>query len=167
MNSSGNDNHPHEDDVLNLNNLVAGRNEDAPLNPQGPIHIGTYVGRVWQDKNDYSLMTIRQRKNEAISFFQDRFQTEFNLVPGANQKIEVIAFIEGLRMSKFKESLMKKNTSSLEEVNERANKYIRIEKAEKRAEKEQGKRPVEESHRRSPNPKRRSALDRIRTPNRG
>ncbi|GAA0174936.1 hypothetical protein LIER_28215 [Lithospermum erythrorhizon] len=112
-------------------------------------------------------MIIKQRENEAISSFEDRFQTEFNLIPGADQKIVVIAFIEGLRMRKFKESLLKKKPSSLEEVNERAYKYIRIEEAEKRAEKGREKRPVEESRQRSPDPKRRSAFNKIKVPDRG
>ncbi|GAA0154429.1 hypothetical protein LIER_12414 [Lithospermum erythrorhizon] len=92
---------------------------------------------------------------------------EFNLVPRTNQKIAVIDFIEGLRTSKFKESLLKKRPLSLEEVNKRAYKYIRIEEASKRDEKRRGKRPMEEPRRRSPEPKRRSALDRIREPDRG
>ncbi|GAA0173141.1 hypothetical protein LIER_26818 [Lithospermum erythrorhizon] len=37
MNSNGNDN----DGALNLNNPAPGRNEDAPLNPQEPVHIGS------------------------------------------------------------------------------------------------------------------------------
>ncbi|GAA0156717.1 hypothetical protein LIER_14142 [Lithospermum erythrorhizon] len=41
----------------------------------------TYVGMVRQNKDEHSLMTTRQKQNEAISSFQDRFQTEFNLVP--------------------------------------------------------------------------------------
>ncbi|GAA0141157.1 hypothetical protein LIER_35342 [Lithospermum erythrorhizon] len=68
---------------------------------------------------------------------------------GADQRIAVIAFIEGLRMSKFKESLMKK-------------KQIWIEDSEKRPEKGRGKRPMEEARRRSPEPKSWSVLDRIR-----
>ncbi|GAA0159114.1 hypothetical protein LIER_15972 [Lithospermum erythrorhizon] len=36
MNSNGNDNHPQENDTLNLNNPHGGRNEDAQLNPQEP-----------------------------------------------------------------------------------------------------------------------------------
>ncbi|GAA0147907.1 hypothetical protein LIER_36607 [Lithospermum erythrorhizon] len=67
-------------------------------------------------------------------------------------------------MRKFKESLLNRRPSRLEDVNERAYKYIRIEEAEKRVEKGQGKPPVEESRRRSPDPKRRSALDGIRAP---
>ncbi|GAA0153151.1 hypothetical protein LIER_11463 [Lithospermum erythrorhizon] len=69
-------------------------------------------------------------------------------------------------MSKFKESLLKKRPSSLEEVDERAYKYIWIDEGEKRAEKGRGKYLVEESRRRSPDPKRRNALDRIRVPDR-
>ncbi|GAA0166922.1 hypothetical protein LIER_21972 [Lithospermum erythrorhizon] len=41
MNANGIDNRPPGDDALNLNNLVAGRNDDALLNPQEPIHIGS------------------------------------------------------------------------------------------------------------------------------
>ncbi|GAA0154773.1 hypothetical protein LIER_12660 [Lithospermum erythrorhizon] len=106
-------------------------------------------------------MTIKQNENEAISSFQDRFQTDFNLVPGTDQKIAVIAFIEGLMMSRFKESILKRKPLILEEVNEHAYKYIWIEEVEKRDEKGRGKHPMEEAHRRSPEPKIRSALDRI------
>ncbi|GAA0185508.1 hypothetical protein LIER_32796 [Lithospermum erythrorhizon] len=68
---------------------------------------------------------------------------EFNLVPGVDQKIDVKAFIEGLRFSKFNGYLLKKRPSSLEEINERAYKYIRIEETNKRAEKGSGKQPME------------------------
>ncbi|GAA0166972.1 hypothetical protein LIER_40286 [Lithospermum erythrorhizon] len=126
----------------------------------------TYVGSVRQDKHEHSLKTIKQRENEAISSFQDKFPTEFNLVLGADRKIAVITFVEGLKMSTFKKSLLKKRPSSLEDFNERAYKYIWIEETEKRAEKGRGKRPMEDTCRRRPEPKRRNALDRIPTPNR-
>ncbi|GAA0145326.1 hypothetical protein LIER_05547 [Lithospermum erythrorhizon] len=63
-------------------------------------------------------------------------QTELNLVPRTDQKIEIIAFIEGLRMRKFNESFMKKRSSRLEEVKEWAYKYIQIEEARKRQRKD-------------------------------
>ncbi|GAA0154163.1 hypothetical protein LIER_12226 [Lithospermum erythrorhizon] len=91
---------------------------------------------------------------------------EFNVILGANPKIVVIAFVEGLRLSKFKESLLKRKSQDLEEVNEWAYKYIRIEEIDKRAEKGRGKRPIDSHGRRSPELKRRSALDRIRAPDR-
>ncbi|GAA0185972.1 hypothetical protein LIER_33260 [Lithospermum erythrorhizon] len=112
----------------------------------------TYVARVRQNKDEHSLMTIRQRKTESIASFQEQFQTDFGLIPGANQKIAVIAFVEGLRMCKFKGSLLKRQPQDLEEVNERAYKYIRTEEAEKRAEKTKGKRPMEEHRWKSPEP---------------
>ncbi|GAA0164633.1 hypothetical protein LIER_20225 [Lithospermum erythrorhizon] len=52
----------------------------------------TYEGRFEQDKDELSLMTIRQRENEAISLFPDRFQMEFNLV---NQRTYKYIRIEG------------------------------------------------------------------------
>ncbi|GAA0170368.1 hypothetical protein LIER_40943 [Lithospermum erythrorhizon] len=67
-------------------------------------------------------------------------------------------------MGKFKESLLKRRPHDLEEVNERAYKYIRIEEVENMAEKGCGKRPIEDNHRHSPEPKRQSALDWIRAP---
>ncbi|GAA0177834.1 hypothetical protein LIER_29758 [Lithospermum erythrorhizon] len=90
-------------------------------------------------------------ENEAILSFQDRFQKEFNHVPRVDQMIVVIAFIEGLRMSNFKESLLKKRHVSLKKVNERAYKYIQIEEAAKKDEKGRSKRLMEENHRRSLN----------------
>ncbi|GAA0163858.1 hypothetical protein LIER_19629 [Lithospermum erythrorhizon] len=109
-------------------------------------------------------MTIKQRETELIASFQERFQTEFNLIHGVNKKIVVIAFVEGLRLKKFKELLLKRNPQDLEEVNERAYKYIQIEEAEKQAQKGRRKRPVDNNRRRSPEPKRRSTLDRIWAP---
>ncbi|GAA0146297.1 hypothetical protein LIER_06288 [Lithospermum erythrorhizon] len=70
-------------------------------------------------------------------------------------------------MSKFKESLLKKRRLSLEEVNERAYKCIRIEEATKRYEKGRGKCSMEETRQRSPKPKRRIALDMIQAPDKG
>ncbi|GAA0173871.1 hypothetical protein LIER_27384 [Lithospermum erythrorhizon] len=70
-------------------------------------------------------------------------------------------------MSKFKEYLLKKKPLRMEVVNERDYKYIWIEKAEKISEKGRGKRPTEVSRRRSPDRRRRSALDKIQAPNRG
>ncbi|GAA0164765.1 hypothetical protein LIER_20321 [Lithospermum erythrorhizon] len=68
-------------------------------------------------------------------------------------------------MSKFKESLLKKNPLSLEEVNKRAYKYIHLDEADKRADKGWGKRQMEEAHLRSPEQKKAEhALDRIRAP---
>ncbi|GAA0155033.1 hypothetical protein LIER_12856 [Lithospermum erythrorhizon] len=128
--------------------------------------IWTYVGRVRQDKDEHSVMTIKQRETQSITSFQERFQTEFNLTLRANQKIVVIAFVEGLRLSKFKESLLKRQSQDLEEVNELAYKYIWIEEADKSADKGRGKRPVDDNRHRSPQPKRQSALDRIRAPDR-
>ncbi|GAA0156314.1 hypothetical protein LIER_38252 [Lithospermum erythrorhizon] len=122
----------------------------------------TYVGMVQQDKDEHSVMTIRQRENELIASFQERFQMEFNLIPGANQKIAVISFVEGLRMCKFKESLFKRHPQNLEELNERAYKYIWIEEAEKSVGKDKAKRQTEEHRRKSLEPRRRSALDMIR-----
>ncbi|GAA0141498.1 hypothetical protein LIER_02630 [Lithospermum erythrorhizon] len=70
-------------------------------------------------------------------------------------------------MGKFKESLLKRNPLCLAEVNELAYKYILIKEAEKRDEKGRVKRSMEKTRRRSPEPKRRSALDRIGAPDKG
>ncbi|GAA0139962.1 hypothetical protein LIER_35170 [Lithospermum erythrorhizon] len=92
--------------------------------------------------------------------FPDRVQPRSK----GDQKIAIIAFVEGLRMRKFKESHLKKRPQDLEEVNEREYKYNLIEEVEKRDEKGRGKRPLEDDRRRIPEPKRWSALDRIRAP---
>ncbi|GAA0141172.1 hypothetical protein LIER_35344 [Lithospermum erythrorhizon] len=210
MNLNRDNDHPQGSDALNPNNPAARQPEDATLNVQGPVNIGSGrslpeegslhtlgVGKVdtkthgancwgtktelarlapfWpdiksatipvgvkfpsfakftgksnpeehivefhshmsfyhrynKDKDEHYLMSIRQRVNEAISSFQDLLQTKFNLVLEADQKIALIAFIEGLRMSQFILSLLKKKPSSLEEVNESAYKYIWIEYADK------------------------------------
>ncbi|GAA0161071.1 hypothetical protein LIER_17475 [Lithospermum erythrorhizon] len=115
---------------------------------------------------DY-VWTNQHRENESISSFQERFQTEFNLFSGVDKTIVVTTFMEGLKMGNLKESLLNRKTLNLEEVNERAYKYIRIEEAEKMVEKGHGKRPMEETRRRSPMPKTRSGLDRIQAPDRG
>ncbi|GAA0175245.1 hypothetical protein LIER_41875 [Lithospermum erythrorhizon] len=97
MNPNGDDNHPQREDFLNLNNPAARRPEDAPPNAYGPIHNG--FGRTLPDG-------------------------EFTPLGGGREKPlrigSVIAFVEGLGMSKFKEPLLKKRSSSLKEVNERA-----------------------------------------------
>ncbi|GAA0164755.1 hypothetical protein LIER_20313 [Lithospermum erythrorhizon] len=72
-------------------------------------------------------LTRRGNNTELAGLAPFSHEMEINLVPRANQKIAVIALIEEVRMSKFKESLLKKSPMSLEEVNKRAYKYIRIE----------------------------------------
>ncbi|GAA0142008.1 hypothetical protein LIER_35496 [Lithospermum erythrorhizon] len=121
---------------------------------------------VRQEKDEHALMTIKQRETESIVSLQEHFQTEFNLTPGEDQKIDVIAFVEGWRICKFKESLLKRPPQDLEEVKELAYKYIQIEEAEKRAKKGHKKCTVEDNRRQSPDPKRRSTLDMIRVPDR-
>ncbi|GAA0162059.1 hypothetical protein LIER_43594 [Lithospermum erythrorhizon] len=93
--------------------------------------------------------------------------TEFYLVPRADQKITVVTFIDQLRMGKFKKSLLKKRSTSLEEANLCFYKYIQIKEMAKKNEKGRGKHPMDETRQRSPKPKRRSPLDKIRAPDRG
>ncbi|GAA0152183.1 hypothetical protein LIER_10726 [Lithospermum erythrorhizon] len=144
MNPNEDNDHPQGSDGINLNNPTDKQPEDAPPNAQGPIPTGV----IGQLNEQFPHLMV---ETPAVSSFvqEDWEETyththpvpngiQFNLVPGANQKIAVIDFIEGLRMRRFKESLLKKRPSSLEEVNERAYKYIRTEEAEKTAERECG-----------------------------
>ncbi|GAA0142869.1 hypothetical protein LIER_42741 [Lithospermum erythrorhizon] len=108
--------------------------------------IRAYVGRVRQDKDEHSLVTIKQGENESISSFQYWFKKEFNLILGADQKIAVITFVEGLKKGKFKEMLLNWKPLNMEEVNELAYKYIQIKVVDKMAKKGRGKRPMEETH---------------------
>ncbi|GAA0151748.1 hypothetical protein LIER_10402 [Lithospermum erythrorhizon] len=118
------------------------------------LHLrGTQESVHRKDKDEHYLMTIKQRETESIASFQEWFQTKFNLILGANPKIAVIAFVEGLRLSKFKESLLMRRPQDLEEVNEWSYKYIRIEDAEKKTEKGCGKLPVEDKRREAPSPR--------------
>ncbi|GAA0159212.1 hypothetical protein LIER_16042 [Lithospermum erythrorhizon] len=98
---------------------------------------------------------------------QGQFNIGIQSRTGGGQKISVIAFLELSKKGNFKESLLKRKPLNLAEVNEQAYKYIQIEDAEKRADKRRGKRPMEETRRRSPEPKRRSTLDRIRALDKG
>ncbi|GAA0163105.1 hypothetical protein LIER_19057 [Lithospermum erythrorhizon] len=108
-----------------------------------------------------------QRQTDALSaklVGHVRRGTSTNLADGiqpcsrAHQKMAITAFVEGLRLGKFKESLLKRKPLNLEEVNERAYNYIWIEEVEKRARKGRGNRPMEDTRRRSPEPMRRSAF---------
>ncbi|XP_045810471.1 uncharacterized protein LOC123904913 [Trifolium pratense] len=81
-----------------------------------------------------SLFSIRQSHNESLRSYLARFSEATIKVSNPNQEMFVAAFHNGLRAGHFNESLAQKPASSMQEVNKRAECYIKGEEsnAEKR-----------------------------------
>ncbi|MCH86943.1 gag-pol polyprotein [Trifolium medium] len=81
-----------------------------------------------------SLFSIRQNHGESLRSFLARFSEATIKVSNPNQEMFVAAFHNGLRAGHFNESLAQKPASSMQEVNKRAECYIKGEEsnAEKR-----------------------------------
>ena len=67
-------------------------------------------------------MSIKQRKDETLRSYISRFNT--SSIDEANDKILVVAFINGMRKGKFLFSLYKNDSKTISEVLYRATKYM-------------------------------------------
>ncbi|CAJ2667557.1 unnamed protein product, partial [Trifolium pratense] len=81
-----------------------------------------------------SLFSIRQNHGESLRSFLARFSEATIKVSNPNQEMFVAAFHNGLKAGHFNESLAQKPASSMQEINKRAECYIKGEEsnAEKR-----------------------------------
>ena len=75
------------------------------------------------------LMNIKQREDETLRSYITRFNKEALSINGANDKILVVAFTNGLRKGKFLFSLYKNDPKTMSDVLYRATKYMNMEDA--------------------------------------
>ena len=74
-------------------------------------------------------MNIKQREDETLRSYITRFNKEALLIDEANDKILVVAFMNGLWKGKFLFSLYKNNPKTMSDVLYRATKYMNAEDA--------------------------------------
>ncbi|KAL0434459.1 UNVERIFIED_CONTAM: hypothetical protein Slati_2780200 [Sesamum latifolium] len=81
-------------------------------------------------KTELSLFAIRQKDNESLKEYMQRFNTAASEVPSATQEVKASAFSQGLLDGDFFKSLVKKPVSKFDALLARAVKYINMEDAQ-------------------------------------
>ncbi|KAL0445523.1 UNVERIFIED_CONTAM: hypothetical protein Slati_1680200, partial [Sesamum latifolium] len=81
-------------------------------------------------KTELSLFAIRQKHNEPLKEYLQRFNAAALEVPSATQEVKASAFSQGLLDGDFFKSLAKKPVSKFDALLPRAAKYINMEDAQ-------------------------------------
>ncbi|KAL0453710.1 UNVERIFIED_CONTAM: hypothetical protein Slati_1349100 [Sesamum latifolium] len=81
-------------------------------------------------KTELSLFAVRQKEDEPLKEYLQRFNTAALEVPAATQEVKASAFSQGLLDGNFFKSLAKKSVSKFDALLARAVKYINIEEAQ-------------------------------------
>ncbi|KAL0411840.1 UNVERIFIED_CONTAM: hypothetical protein Slati_3773700 [Sesamum latifolium] len=84
--------------------------------------------RLW--KTELSLFVVRQKDNEPLKEYLQRFNTAALEVPSATQEVKASAFLQRLLDGDFFKSLGKKSVSKFDALLARAAKYINMEDAQ-------------------------------------
>ncbi|GAA0184426.1 hypothetical protein LIER_31714 [Lithospermum erythrorhizon] len=82
MNSSGNNDHPQQNDALNLNNTAPGQNDDAPPNVQEPINIAPVVLEELRAR----LPSVRKDHPAISSYVREEMERTYTHTPPDEQK---------------------------------------------------------------------------------
>ncbi|KAL0360883.1 UNVERIFIED_CONTAM: hypothetical protein Sradi_3772800 [Sesamum radiatum] len=89
-------------------------------------------------KTELSLFTMRQKDNELLKEYLQRFNTSTLEVPSATQDVKASAFSQGFLNGDFFKSLAKKPVSKFDGLLARAAKYINMEDAQAAKKKSRG-----------------------------
>ena len=91
--------------------------------------IGQFISGKTHKKSSASLMSIEQGKNESLRTYIDRFTKEALKVPDLDEKVAMIALQQGTTDVYFKMSLAKHAPQDMNQLQERAGKYIKAEES--------------------------------------
>ncbi|KAL0433506.1 UNVERIFIED_CONTAM: hypothetical protein Slati_2684900 [Sesamum latifolium] len=81
-------------------------------------------------KTELSLFAVRQKDNEPLKEYLQRFNAAALQVPSATEEVKACAFLQGLLDGDFFKSLAKKSVSKFDALLARATKYINMEDAQ-------------------------------------
>ncbi|KAL0423917.1 UNVERIFIED_CONTAM: hypothetical protein Sradi_0926500 [Sesamum radiatum] len=115
------------------------------------IFLTTLFGKTMAyPKTTSYLFTIVQQEHESLRDYVQRFSEAVLEVPHLNYELLASILQQGLQRGRFRESIMGKPPTTLDELLKRAVKYIRIEEALKPKTDIRNKRKVQEGERRDP-----------------
>ncbi|XP_021866285.2 uncharacterized protein [Spinacia oleracea] len=86
-----------------------------------------FVSNKRREKTSAELWSVKQRGDESLRDYLGRFNREVVLIPDMKSDVAILALTHGLRKSRYRDYLAKKNVSNLGAALEKADEYIRIE----------------------------------------
>nr|XP_017233146.1 PREDICTED: uncharacterized protein LOC108207198 [Daucus carota subsp. sativus] len=100
--------------------------------------IGQFVRSKTHAKSSASLMNLHQGKNKSLREYMNRFTKEALKVPDLDKKIAMIALQQGTTDDNFRRSLAKRAPDNMNDLQERAGKYIKAEESLRKSQNNQG-----------------------------
>lgn len=95
--------------------------------------IGQFIGSKTHAKSSASLMNLRQGRNESLRDYMNCFTKEALKVLDLDQKVAMIVLQQGTTDDNFHRSLAKRAPDNMNELQERARKYIKAEESLKKS----------------------------------
>ncbi|XP_021757445.1 uncharacterized protein LOC110722485 [Chenopodium quinoa] len=91
------------------------------------LFTGQYISDIARQRTSGELMSVQQRKDGSLRDFVRRFNNEANTIPKLQQKIAVMALMNGLADSDFKKYMARKFFPNLGAAFNKAHEYIKSE----------------------------------------
>ncbi|XP_012850074.1 PREDICTED: uncharacterized protein LOC105969843 [Erythranthe guttata] len=95
----------------------------------GEVFLNHFASSKKQKRSTLTLFAVRQKENEPLRSYVQRFNAATLEVPVTSEEVLVNALAQGLRMGEFFDSLSKKAPASFNDLLRRAEKYINAEEA--------------------------------------
>ena len=100
--------------------------------------IGQFSGSKTHAKSFALLMNLHQGRNESLEEYVNRFTKKALKVPDLDQKVAMIALQQGTTDDNLRRSLAKRAPDNMNELQERAEKYIKAEESMGKSQNNQG-----------------------------
>ena len=108
-------------------------NSIASLKQLNRAFIGHLISGKTHENSSTSLMSIEHDKNKSLRTYIDRFTKEALKVPDLDEKVVMIALQQGTTDVYFKMSLAKQAPQDMNQLQKRADKYIKAEESMKKS----------------------------------